>query len=262
MVVAPFTETTLGHTGPRVGRIGMGAAYRVPTAAVEAAFEHGVNYLYWGSWRREGMRQALFNLRGRRDRIILSIQSYSPTAGLIRRSLEQALGSLHYDYADVLLLGLWNRPIPERILDGVRELKRLGRIRAAGVSTHRRDLIPRLQGTPDLDIFHVRYNAVHRGAEADVFPHLVEPRPGIVSFTATCWGRLLDRRRIPLSEPVPTAADCYRFSLSHPCVDVCLSGPASIEEACAVHTALDRGPMDAAELEWMRRAGAAIYGKK
>ena len=35
---------TLGRTGLQVGRLGMAAGYGVPAAAVERAFERGVNY--------------------------------------------------------------------------------------------------------------------------------------------------------------------------------------------------------------------------
>ena len=43
---------TLGRTGLEVGRLGMAASYGVPARAVEQAFERGVNYLYWGTFRR------------------------------------------------------------------------------------------------------------------------------------------------------------------------------------------------------------------
>jgi hypothetical protein len=40
-----FERATLGRTGLEVGRLGISASYGVPTAAVERAFEQGVNYL-------------------------------------------------------------------------------------------------------------------------------------------------------------------------------------------------------------------------
>jgi hypothetical protein len=45
-------QRALGRTGLKAGPIGMAASYGVPAAAVERAFERGVNYLYWGSFRR------------------------------------------------------------------------------------------------------------------------------------------------------------------------------------------------------------------
>ena len=62
--MADFREpTVLGRTGLRVGKLGVASSYGVPAAAVEKAYhEYGVNYLYWGSLRRSGLRDAIRNL--------------------------------------------------------------------------------------------------------------------------------------------------------------------------------------------------------
>lgn len=255
-----FDRATLGRTGLNVGRLGISASYGVPAAAVEEAVEYGVNYVYWGSMRRRAFGQAIRNLSARRDKLVLVIQSYSRVASLLRWSLERALRELRMERADVLLLGAWNRPAPPRILDAARAAREAGLVRYLALSTHNRPLIPRLAGS-DFDIFHVRYNAVHRGAEQDVFPHLPSGPPGIVSFTATSWRQLLNRRRVPRGERVPTAADCYRFVLSNPAVNVCMTGPASAEQMREALTAWEKGPLDAVEMAWMRRVGDAIYRK-
>ena len=58
-----MTPVVLGSTGLEVSRIGFGASYDAPAEAYERAFhEHGVNFLYWGSMRRRGMRNAIRNL--------------------------------------------------------------------------------------------------------------------------------------------------------------------------------------------------------
>ena len=76
----------------------------------------------------------------------------------------------------------------------------------------------------------IRYNAAHRGAETDIFEPLGDACPAIIDYTATRWGRLL--------LPVPeagfdaglSAAECYRFGLSHPAVDTVLCAARSAEE--------------------------------
>jgi aryl-alcohol dehydrogenase-like predicted oxidoreductase len=113
---------------------------------------------------------------------------------------------------------------------------------------------------PAFDAIMVRYNAAHPGAEREVFPHLDAggARPGVVAFTATRWGTLLDPRLTPAGDATPRASDCYRFSLSHPDVDLTLAGPkdrAQLDEALA---ALERGPMSAEEMAWMKRVGVAV----
>jgi aryl-alcohol dehydrogenase-like predicted oxidoreductase len=258
----PFHRNVLGRTNIEVGRIGLASTYGAPAATVEFAFDHGVNYFYWGSLRRGGFGDGLRALAPRRDRFLLVTQSYSRMASLIGPSLERALRRLRFDYTDVLLLGLWNGGPPPRILDACRKLRARGLVRYLAISTHNRPLIQRLAADPQFDIFHVRYNAVHRGAEREVFAQLppLNP-PGLVSFTATSWRQLLGHKRIAPSEKTPTATDCYRFVLSQPAVNVCMTGPANPAQFQDALEALHRGPMSEEELQWMRHVGDAIYGK-
>jgi aryl-alcohol dehydrogenase-like predicted oxidoreductase len=118
-----------------------------------------------------------------------------------------------------------------------------------------------LSTDPDVGIVHVRYNAAHPGAEREVFPLLSTngKRPGMVAFTATSWGQLLNPKRVPPGERVPTAADCYRFVLSNPDVDVCMTGPANEAQAAEALRAIELGPMNPEELAWMRRVGDYIH---
>jgi len=267
-----FDRRVLGRTGREVARLGLAASYGVPGAAVESAFERGVNYLYWGSRRTDTFAMALRNLRARRERIVLVVQSYARMASLMARSLERALRRVHYDYADVLLLGMWNKPVAPRILDAARQLRERGLTRFLAVSTHARKLVPAIAAGHDFDIVHFRYNAAHPGAETDIFPHLPKTAaPGLVSFTATSWGQLLGVRsmpalfnggyRIPKGERAPTATDCYRFVLSRPEVEVCMAGPADAAQMEQALEALRLGPMSAEELAWMRRVGSSVGGK-
>ena len=239
----------------------MASSYGVPAAAVERAFERGVNYFYWGTVRRGAFGSALRSLGSQRDRFVLVLQSYSRVAGLVGFSIERALRKLNFDHADVLLLGLWNHQIPDRILDASRRARERGLIRHIAVSTHHRPLVQNLAKDPDIGIVHVRYNAAHTGAEREIFAHLPSDgnRPGIVSFTATSWKQLLKGKHVPAGDKTPTAVDCYRFVLSNPSVDVCMTGPSTEAQAVEALHALELGPMSEDEMGWMRRVGQAIY---
>jgi aryl-alcohol dehydrogenase-like predicted oxidoreductase len=252
---------TLGRTGLEVGRLGMAASFGVPAAAVERAFERGVNYLYWGTLRRGPFGQALRNLKPQRDRMVLVLQSYSRLAALLAPSVEIALRKLNFDHADVLLLGLWNNKPPTPILEAANRLRERGLVRHIAISTHQRPLVAELNADPGVSIVHVRYNAVHKGAESEVFPLLLSngAGPGIVAFTATSWRQLLNPKRIPPGERVPTATDCYRFVLSNSAVDVCMTGPANAAQSDDALRALDLGPLSTEEQAWMRRVGDFIH---
>jgi aryl-alcohol dehydrogenase-like predicted oxidoreductase len=241
----------------------MAAGYGVPAAAVESAFERGVNYLYWGSVRRGPFGQALRNLKPQRERMVLVLQSYSRVAALMAPSVEMALRRLNFDYADVLLLGLWNHKPPPRILDASRKLRERGLVRHIAISTHHRPLAAELAADPSVGIIHVRYNAVHKGAEREIFPLLQSNRagPGIVAFTATSWRQLMNPKKMPPGERVPTATDCYRFVLSNSSVDVCMTGPSNAAQSDEALRAAELGPMNEDEQAWMRRIGDFIHKK-
>jgi len=162
-----WEETVLGRTGRSVCRLGLACSYGADDRCVAMAFERGVNYFYWGALRRAGFATGLRRLKQARERTLIVVQSYSRLAGLLPWSLERALRKLEMDYADVLLLGLWNKPAAPSILDAARRLRERGLVRHLALSTHHRPLAPKLAGADDMDILHVRYNAIHRGAERD-----------------------------------------------------------------------------------------------
>jgi len=250
-----------GATGLAVSRIGLGSSYGVGGDDVERAFERGVNFMFWGLRRRGDFGDGLRRIAGRRrEDLVLAVQSYTRVGALMGTSLDCALRRLRTDYVDLLCLGWWDEVPPERILDAARRLKQQGKAKHLMVSCHHRPSFEAIARTADIDAIMVRYNAAHPGAERDVFPLLDGKDPGVLAFTATRWGSLLDPKLVPPGERVPRASDCYRFALGHPAVHATLAGPkdgAELDEAMA---ALDRGPMDAEELAWMKRVGAAVRG--
>ena len=258
------SRRTLGRTGLQVSRLGLGASFKAPTAAYLEAFDRGVNYFYWGSVRRSLMGNAIREIASnRREQLVLVLQSYSRVPSLLGPSIERGLRKLGVEHADVLLLGWFNQAPSPRLLDAARSLRERGRIRHIALSTHRRTLLPSLVDDEDFALWHVRYNAVHRGAEHEVFPCVegreAAQRPGLVSYTATRWGHLCDPGKTPSGEPTPTGTDCYRFALSRPEIDLSLAGPNDAEQMKQALAALDAGPMNPDEQAWMRRVGDHIY---
>ena len=259
---------TLGSSGLKVGRLGVASSYGAPAAAYEQAFERGCNYFVWGSFikgRKPAMRDAIRSITaaGRRDDLVLSMHTYAHSAWLTEVYLHKGLKAAGVEYADVLLLGYYSRRPPRRVIDGALRLKEKGLVRHIGLTGHNRKVFPTLVGDGVHDVFHVRYNAVHRGAETEIFALLPEQGcPGIVNFTATAWGKLLAGKRMPDGETPPTAADCYRFVLSQEKVDVTLTGPKDLEQMQQNLSVLDSGPMDEQEMARMRRIGDHIYGRK
>lgn len=256
-------HTTLGRTGLEVSRIGLAGGYGVPATAVEKAFhEYGINYFYWVS-RKPGMRDALKELVKRnRETLVVAVQSYDHGGFLLKRSVEKALGALGTDYVDILFLGWFNKMPNGRLLDTVERLKESRKVRFLGVTGHNRRFhgeMARREDAP-FDVLQLRYSAAHRGAETEVFQGLPATRPGIAAYTATRWGRLLKAKHMPMGEAPLTAAECYRFALSHPAVDVCMAGPRTEEQMVDGLQALSHGPLTSAEMERARRIGDNVHG--
>ncbi len=259
-----FEPTILGRTGLIAGRLGLSAAYGVPARAVEEAFDHGVNYFYWGALRRGMMAEGIRRLaKKNRERMIVVVQNYWPWAKLIPKSLTRALKELKIDYANVLLFSTFRKKPNHKALDVALQLKEKGLIRHLGLACHHRPLFAELEQKKIFDVFHIRYNAVHRGAEKDVFPFLPEKDgPAVVIFTATCHTKLLRRSYVPINEKIPRATDCYRFVLSHPSVHVCITAPQNLKQTLENLETLQMGPMTKDEHAWMKRVGDHIYGRR
>ena len=264
--MAGFESRTLGRTGLKVGPLGVGCGYGGSEKAFEEAFERGCNYFCMDN-RRKGaaMVRAIKNIcqRGGRDELVIVLQSYVRSAGMMESRFQKGLRSLGLEAADVMILGARSRPPSARLMERALAMKERGLFRFLGLSGHNRSLFPRLAAGGDFDLFHVRYNAAHRGAEEEVFPHLGEgeDRPGLATYTATRWGALLKPRRMPPGQNPPPAADCYRFVLSQEAVDVCLTGPRNLAQMREALQALELGPLEAQEMERMRRIGDHVHAR-
>lgn len=259
-------KRVLGRTGLLAGRLGISSSFGAPAAAYEEAFARGCNYFTWGTFirgRSAAMREAIRNIvkNGKRQDLILAMISYAHNTTLTGFFLEHGLKSLGTEYADILLLGYFPKRPPQKIIDGALALKERGLVRYLGLTSHNRLLFPELAKEGVFDLFHIRYNAAHRGAETEIFPCLPESgRPGVVSFTATSWGKLLNPRKTPPGESALLPADCYRFVLSHPDVDLCMMGAKNTAQMRENLAVLDQGPLSIDELERIRRLGDYVHG--
>jgi predicted aldo/keto reductase-like oxidoreductase len=260
-------QVPFGRTGLMVSRIGLASGYGVPTAAIEKAFhEYGVNYFYLSFYKRGNMVRAIRNLAPRHRDELCIVLVKPPFGGFFLQSfVERWLKKLKIEQADLMVLQSLRKPPGKNLVDRVHRLMDSGKVRFVGMSSHKRPLfgkIARGEVKAAVDFFQIRYNAVHTGAEQDIFPHLPqENRPGIVIFTATCWGKLLKPKLMPAGERPLAPADCYRFVLSHPDVNVCVTGPSTSAQMEDNLKALATGPLDDEEMARVRRIGKHIYGK-
>ena len=262
---APFTPSTLGHTGIVVNRLGLSTSYFPGKPAVHYALDHGINFFFGYGWDVQMTRVLRGLSAAQRQQIIIATGAYNLIWGYpnLRKSLEKRLRQFGTDYLDVFMfLGVLKRKqYHDDITAELLRFRDEGKVRAIGLSCHDRKLLGELAVRGDHDVLMLRYNAAHRGAEAEIFPQLAAYHPGVVSYTATRWRYLMRRPKPwPKTERIPTAGDCYRFVLSNENVNVCLTAPTNLKQLQQNLTAVNEGPLSEDDLAFMRRFGDVVHG--
>lgn len=251
----------LGASGLEVLPMGIGADAGVPSAAVEWAFERGIQYFYWGSRRRGGMKQAIRNLAPRnRDKMIIALQTYDYTGLALEYTFTRGLRDLRIEHADVFILGMRNGPIPDRIVDKAISLRDRGWVRHLCVSAHNRAAYRDHLARGVFDLIMVRYNAAHRGAETEVFPLLQgDGGPGVICYNSTRWGHLFEPRWMPGGTAPPSPVDLYRYVLSNPHIHMVLTAPSTFDQLRENLRILESGPVTAEERIRIEKIGDHVH---
>jgi aryl-alcohol dehydrogenase-like predicted oxidoreductase len=266
-MTADFLHTTFGNTGKPVFRLGLSATHRPGKKTVHHAVDEGINFFfcYGFDTHMTGALREIF--KHDREKYYVATGGYNLLVGHfnLRRTLEKRLRQLRTDYLDAyLFLGVTKpKHFPEQVREELYRLREEGKIRGVGMSCHNRKFAGQLAAEGALDVIMMRYNAAHRGAEIDIFPHLQEHNPGVISYTATRWRYLLRRPRgWPEDGRIPTAGLCYRFVLSNPHVHVCLTAPSNMKQLKENIAAVREGPLDDEDMAFMRKFGDAVRHTK
>ena len=259
---AEFSEpVVLGTSGLTTPRMGIGSDSGVPCRALEWAFERGVNYFYWGTRRTKGMKEAIRNLAPQqREKMTIVLQTYDYTGLALEQTFLRGLKQLKIDYADGFILGMRNKPVPERIMNKALALKEKGLVKHLCVSAHDRSTYQGHLERKVFDLIMVRYNAAHRGADKDVFPFLPEENPpGVICYNSTRWGNLFDPQWMPAGERTPSPVDLYRYVLTNPHIQMVLTAPETFEQLKENLKTLETGPVTDEEKQWLERIGDHVH---
>jgi aryl-alcohol dehydrogenase-like predicted oxidoreductase len=280
---SPLPRRPLGSTGLRVSPLGLAGSYGIEASAVERAFhDFGINY-FFVSPRMSGLCEGLRRLirKGHRDELVIAGGAGIPLGFTVKSAWDKLARELGVDCIDVFHL-FWVQAhwyVTGKTWPAFVRLKEEGKARALAISCHDRPMARTLVDELSLDVLMIRYNAAHRGAESEIFATLptrdaavassgapdpravngasaeVRRRTGIVSYTATRWGRLLK----PAGElAAMTGPECYRFALGHPSVDVVLCGASTLGELRENVEGVRSGPIPEERMEQIRRFGDAV----
>lgn len=209
---------TLGHTGPTVSALGLGAmsmsgAYGPADrgesiATVHAALDAGVTLIDTGDFYAMGHNELLLAeaLRGRdRDGYQLSVKfgglagpglpptGYDCRPEAVRNFLGYSLTRLGVDHVDVYRPARLDPAVPiEETVGAVKELIDAGYVRHLGLSEVGAGTIRRAHAVHPVADLQIEYSLLSRAVEAEVLPTLRELGIGLTAYGVLGRGLLSD----------------------------------------------------------------------
>ncbi|PGR99956.1 MULTISPECIES: aldo/keto reductase [Bacillus] len=302
----------LGKTSLTVSEIGFGAWAiggdewgpvndKHSISAMKKAIECGVNFIDTADVYGLGHSEKLVAqaIKEHRNDIILSTKGglighhYDPdgepvydTAAKVIAVFETSLLRLQTDYIDVYFCHIWwdKREETEAFLRAFEILKRDGKVRAVGVSTHDLQYIKNFNKDGQIDVIQLDYSILNREPENDILPYLQEKNLGAVIRgplkMGILTGKFTDQTTFPdgdlrqdwpketwfqddlrkveqlrsLSNPKQTLGQlALRYVLSHPAVSVSIPGAKTANQAAENAAASVRPLLLEEELAYIRK---------
>lgn len=242
---------------------------------VEAAFDAGINFffltadMHWPFY--EALRVGLGSLLARRpevrDAITVAVVSYVTQREFCHAPFHEVIAAVPgLERIDVSVIGGSYRSDfgPRREEYARHREGGIPGVRATGASFHERLAAARAVREREVDLAFVRYNTVHRGAEADILDDLPAAAPPVFVFKST-FGFVPkdDLVALGLTDEhwVPTPDDHYRYVLGTPGVAGLLCAPRSTAHLQRALEALEEGPLDDDERAYMNDLGDVVGGR-
>ncbi len=188
---SPVPTVTLGKTGQKVSRLGMGSSWSVQPSFVQAALYAGVRYIdtsesYENTVSEKTLGDVLERTKMRKDvYLVTKNASYRKAQGadaaqVFEKGLNASLERLKTDYVDCYYLhGLTGKNIPMLSDPGVKAafeaLKKAGKTRFAGLSCHDAQLVEIVEAAAKcgwLDQIMIQYN--YRTMDVDALKRAVD----------------------------------------------------------------------------------------
>ncbi|MGG3654065.1 aldo/keto reductase [Bacillus pseudomycoides] len=269
-------------------------------SAMKKAIECGVNFIDTADVYGLGHSEKLVAqaIKEHRNDIILSTKGglighhYDPdgkpvydTAAKVIAVFETSLLRLQTDYIDVYFCHIWwdKKEETEAFLRAFEILKRDGKVRAVGVSTHDLQYIKNFNKDGQIDVIQLDYSILNREPENDILPYLQEKNLGAVIRgplkMGILTGKFTDQTTFPdgdlrqdwpketwfqddlrkveqlrsLSNPKQALGQlALRYVLSHPAVSVAIPGAKTANQAAENVAASARPLLLEEELAYIR----------
>ncbi len=243
---------------------------------IPAAFDAGINFffvtadMHWPYYEktRKGLEMLLSRGGGIRDEIVVGTVSYATQLEFCssphREVIESVRGLERIDVA--IAGGAYAHEFMSRVQ--VYERHRHDRFmgtRAIGTTFHDRAAARLAYQGEMVDIAYIRFNPLHPGARLDLFPLLKRKTSTLLYNFKNTMGYLSeeDFRQLGLDEDQwrPEHTDFYRFVLSDPHFDGVLCGLNEPGHVDALVRAMEQGPLDSEEAQYMSDLGDLVTGR-
>ncbi|MBS3732619.1 MAG: aldo/keto reductase [Desulfobacterales bacterium] len=174
---------------------------------VHAALDQGVNLIdtapVYGFGTSEELVGKAVSQYGGRENIILATKvglewddaqkgvwrNSSPER--IRREVEDSLRRLRTDYIDIYQIHWPDPRVPiEQTAQTMAELKKEGKIRAAGVSNYTPEQMDAFRSACELSVCQPPYNIFERAIESEILPYCIKNGIATLTYGALCRGLL------------------------------------------------------------------------
>jgi uncharacterized protein len=155
---------TLGRTDLKVTTLGFGCMITSDPSVIERAADIGINYFDTARSYQHGNNERMVGaaLKPKRKAVALSTKSGAEDKEALLKELETSLRELNTDYVDIWYLHGKNSPddIRDDMIEAQQLAKKQGKIRFAGVSTHKgqQQLLPWLAQKGVFDVVLVAHN--------------------------------------------------------------------------------------------------------
>ncbi len=137
---AGITYRMLGKTGLKVSAVGYGLGYDPQPEIIERCIDLGINYFDTSRIYAEGNSERILGaaIKGKRDKAVISTKTPSRTKADILKDMDTSLQAIGTDHVDVYHLHARDTPerVPDEAVEALEIVKKQGKTRAIGISTH------------------------------------------------------------------------------------------------------------------------------
>ncbi|HEY1217690.1 MAG: aldo/keto reductase [Bryobacteraceae bacterium] len=184
----------LGKTGLKVTTVGFGCMITSDGSVIERAADMGITYFDTARVYQNGNNERMVGaaLKNRRKNIVLSSKTPGRNRADALATLDTSLKELGTDYLDIWYLHAKEKPedVTDELIDAQQTAIKAGKIRFAGVSTHKGQptLIPFLAAHPKIDVILSAYNFTLDPAVGAVLEQAAKAGKGTVAMKVMAGG--------------------------------------------------------------------------